>query len=143
MARTPQITEQDRRPPRGVPLRPRAPRRWGRRLLAWLVMLVIWGLIALGGMLLWYAYDLPRPEAALDAARRPSMTLQDQQGRIFATFGDVVGDPLRLKDLPPYLPKAFIASLCAAWKSPGSSSGVRTTRMPRPPPPAEAFRITG
>ena len=109
MARTPQITEQDRRPPRGVPLRPRAPRRWGRRLLAWLVMLVIWGLIALGGMLLWYAYDLPRPEAALDAARRPSMTLQDQQGRIFATFGDVVGDPLRLKDLPPYLPAAAVA----------------------------------
>ena len=52
-------------------------------------------------MLLWFARDLPRPESALDAARRPSLTLEDRTGHVFATFGDVVGDPLRLTDLPP------------------------------------------
>ena len=33
------------------------------------------------------------------------------------------------------LPKALWASVRASSRSPGSSSGVRTTRMPRPPPP--------
>ena len=28
-------------------------------------------------------------------------------------------------------------------EQPGRSAGPFTTRMPRPPPPAEAFRITG
>ena len=32
---------------------------------------------------------------------------------------------------------------CAAWNSAGSSSALRITRMPRPPPPAEALTITG
>jgi hypothetical protein len=32
---------------------------------------------------------------------------------------------------------------CAALNKPGSSSSLRTMRMPRPPPPAEAFMITG
>ncbi len=31
----------------------------------------------------------------------------------------------------------------AAWKRLGSSSAVRTMRMPRPPPPALALRMTG
>ena len=30
-------------------------------------------------------------------------------GRVFATFGDIVGDPLRLSDLPPSLPAAAVA----------------------------------
>jgi penicillin-binding protein 1A len=35
--------------------------------------------------------------------------LQDRAGRVFATFGDVVGEPLRLADLPPALPAALVA----------------------------------
>ena len=60
-------------------------------------------------MLFWFARDLPRPEAALDAARRPGLTLQDRAGHTFATFGDVVGDPLRLRDMPRWLPQAVVA----------------------------------
>ncbi len=59
--------------------------------------------------LLWFAWDLPRPETALDASRRPGLTLEDRAGHPFATFGDLVGEPLRLADLPPYLPAAAIA----------------------------------
>jgi penicillin-binding protein 1A len=72
-------------------------------------MLAIWGVLAVGAVLLWFAHDLPRPEAALDAFRRPSLTLEDRSGRVFATFGDVVGDPLRLTDMPAYLPEAAVA----------------------------------
>ena len=41
------------------------------------------------------------------------------------------------------LPKAAAASDCAALNNAGSSSAVRTMRMPRPPPPAEALTIMG
>ena len=66
-------------------------------------------MLALAVMLLWFARDLPRPEAALDAARRPSLALEDRSGRVFATFGDIVGEPLRLTDMPAYLPAAAVA----------------------------------
>ena len=79
------------------------------RLLSWVIVGLIWSGLALGAMLLWFARDLPRPEAALDAARRPSLTLQDRSGQILATFGDVIGDPLRLTDMPAYLPAAAVS----------------------------------
>ena len=86
---------------------PRRRRRW--RVLRWLFILGVW--LGLMGVLavLWLARDLPRPDAALDAARRPGLSLQDRSGVIFATFGDVVGEPLRLTDLPRALPAAAVA----------------------------------
>ncbi len=93
-----------------APLRMVSPPRRNRfRLLRYAIIAAIWGLLLLGLMLLWFARDLPRPEAALDASRRPSLTLEDRTGRVFATFGDVVGDPLRLSDMPAYLPEAAVA----------------------------------
>lgn len=89
--------------------RPKGRRRWPARLLKWAIILTIWGTLALAGVSLWFAHDLPRPESALDAPRRPSLMLQDRSGRIFATFGDVVGEPLRLRDMPPALPAALVA----------------------------------
>ena len=50
-----------------------APRRRRFRLLGYAVIAAVWGMLALAVMLLWFARDLPRPEAALDAARRPSL----------------------------------------------------------------------
>ena len=82
-------------------------RRW--RLLRWGVIGAVWAGLALALVLLWFSRDLPRPEAALDAARRPSLMLQDRAGRPFASFGDVVGEPLRLADLPRWLPEAAVA----------------------------------
>jgi penicillin-binding protein 1A len=88
----------------------RAPRpRNHFRLLRWGIIVAVWGALTLGVLLLWFARDLPRPEAALDAARRPSLTLEDRAGHVFATFGDVVGEPLRLADLPAYLPAAAVS----------------------------------
>ncbi len=92
-------------PPPTKPVR----RRFLWRLVRWGIILTIWGMLAVTGMLLWFAHDLPRPESALDAARRPSLVLQDRAGRVFATYGDVVGEPLRLSDMPPALPAAVVA----------------------------------
>jgi len=93
--------------PPPVPATP--PRRRRFRLLRWAIIATIWAALALAIAVLWFARDLPRPESALDATRRPSLTLEDHTGRVFASFGDVVGEPLRLIDLPPYLPQAVVA----------------------------------
>ncbi len=96
-------------PPPAVALPPprRRRRRW--RLLRWALIGGVWGTLLLGVLLLWFARDLPRPETALDAVRRPSLTLTDRAGHVFASYGDVVGDTVRLSDLPPYLPAAVVA----------------------------------
>ena len=88
---------------------PRKRRGFGWRLVKWGLILGIWGLVALGGVVAVFAWDLPRPEAALDAARRPSLTLADTSGHVYASYGDLVGEPLRLSDLPEWLPKAAVA----------------------------------
>ena len=85
------------------------PRSGRFRLLRWALMVTIWGGLAGAAMLLWFAHDLPRPEDAVATGRRPSLSLQDRGGQTFASFGDIVGEPLHLSDLPPYLPEAAIA----------------------------------
>ena len=110
----------------GKPPRPPAPpaRRAGRRRswrwLRWLVIGGIWGALAVSLVVLWFARDLPRPEAALDAARRPGLTLKARGGQVFATFGDVVGDSLRLSQMPAFLPEAAVAvEDHRFWSEPG------------------------
>jgi penicillin-binding protein 1A len=94
--------------PRGSDVQQGRRRLWPM-LLSWMLIGLIWSLFCAGLVLLWFARDLPRPEDALDAARRPSLTLQDSAGRQYASFGDVVGEPLRLADLPRFLPAAVVA----------------------------------
>jgi penicillin-binding protein 1A len=75
----------------------------------WLLILGVWAAVCVGLAVVWFARDLPRPEDALDAVRRPSLVLQDDRGRTVATYGDLVGDPLRLAQLPRVLPEAVVA----------------------------------
>jgi penicillin-binding protein 1A len=95
--------------PGTAPPPPRSKRRLLLWLLRWGFMAAVWLTVAVTVIVLWYARDLPRPESALDGARRPSLTLEDRAGRVIATFGDLVGEPLRLKDFPPSLPAAVVA----------------------------------
>ncbi len=97
------------------PLRPRPasaakrPPKLRWRIARWALMMGIWAVLALCVVLIWFARDLPRPDTALDAARRPGLTLEDRNGHAFATFGDVVGDPLRLSDMPAWMPQAAVS----------------------------------
>ena len=74
-----------------------------------MVIVSVWGVLAAGIVLIWFARDLPRPETALDAARRPGLSLEDRSGHVFATYGDIVGEPLRLSQLPHWLPEAAVS----------------------------------
>jgi penicillin-binding protein 1A len=95
--------------PAAIPVPAPMRRRMLWPMLKWSIILGIWGALALGLLLLWFSRDLPRPEDALDAVRRPSLVLQDQSGAVIATYGDIVGDPLRLADMPAYLPAAAVS----------------------------------
>lgn len=106
-ARAPAPKKPAKAKPQPAPARPK--RRLWVVALRWAVILAVWLAIAAGCVLLWFARDLPRPDSALDAIRRPSLVLTDTTGRSFASFGDFVGDPLRLRDMPAHLPNAAIA----------------------------------
>ncbi len=90
------------------------------RLLRWGFISSVWALLTGIVIVLWFARDLPRPEDALIPARRPSLTLLDRSNHVVATFGDLVGERLHLKDLPPVLPAAVIAVEDRRfWQHPG------------------------
>jgi penicillin-binding protein 1A len=95
----------DKAPPSCRPPARRSPLRW----LGWLVVLAVWGGLALGALLLLLVWDLPRTDLALSQTRRPGVTLEAADGRIIATSGDVHGETVRLRDLPAHLPAAIIA----------------------------------
>ncbi len=84
-----------------------APRRFRWWRLA--IPVLVWASVAIGVLALWFCWDLPRPEVALETTRRPSVTLLAADGAMLATQGDLYGERVRLRDLPPYLPAALIA----------------------------------
>jgi penicillin-binding protein 1A len=102
-----------RRAPAAVPVRPAPPvvarRRLVPRLLRWSVALGVWGLVVGFVALLFFAWDLPRPEDAMATTRRPSVTLVAADGALLSTSGDLYGETVRLRDLPAHVPAAFIA----------------------------------
>ena len=108
----------DQPPPARRSARPRRRLRW--RLLRLGVIATIWGTVAAALLLLWFARDLPRPADALAPSRRPSLMLRDSAGTVFARFGDIVGTPVRLGQLPPYVAQAAVAIEDRRfWSEPG------------------------
>jgi penicillin-binding protein 1A len=87
----------------------RAGQGWFLRLLIWGGSLAIWGAIAVAGLVAWYAYDLPRIDEIASVTRQPSITLMAADGTLLTTFGDVYGETVNVRDLPPYLPRAVMA----------------------------------
>ncbi len=81
--------------------------RW---CLKWAVIAAIWMLVVGLGAVAWFAYDLPDIRGLHVFNRRPSLTLVSADGQIAATYGDLYGGPVELKDLPAYLPRAVLAT---------------------------------
>ncbi len=85
-------------------------RGWAATLLYWLIVMAVWGLIAVMGVIVWYAYDLPPVDKLSAIQRKPSLTLLDYKGRQIARFGDVYGEPVQASRLPRHLPQAVVAT---------------------------------
>jgi penicillin-binding protein 1A len=79
------------------------------RLVYWGAVLGLWALIALVGVLVWVGAHLPPIQALEIPKRPPTIQITGLDGSLLATRGEMAGANVALKDLPPYLPKAFIA----------------------------------
>src|SRR5260370_5414796 len=84
-------------------------RRGLARLLYWAVVLGLWVFIAAIAAIAWVGAHLPAIQSLEVPKRPPAIEIVDLSGRVVATRGDTSGPPLTLKELPPYLPQAFIA----------------------------------
>jgi penicillin-binding protein 1A len=79
------------------------------RLIYWGAVLGLWGLIAVGSLLVWVGAHLPPIQSLEIPKRPPTIQIVGLDGSLLTTRGEQAGTNVALKDLPPYLPKAFIA----------------------------------
>src|ERR1700729_2520968 len=79
------------------------------RLFYWGAVLGLWGAIAVVGVLVWVGAHLPSIQSLEIPKRPPTIQITGADGSVLAMRGEMAGANVALKDLPPYLPKAFIA----------------------------------
>ena len=89
---------------------PRRRRRWPWFLLRWGLVSASWGTLLGLVFLGWLAYDLPDVSRLNEIRKQPSVTLLADDGEVIATYGDLYGATVQLKDLPRYLPQAVLAT---------------------------------
>src|SRR6202163_3093870 len=79
------------------------------RLIYWGAVLGLWAGIAVVGVVIWVGAHLPAIQSLEIPKRPPTIQITGADGSVLATRGEMAGSNVSLKDLPPYLPKAFIA----------------------------------
>ncbi len=79
------------------------------RLFYWGAVLGLWAGIAVVGVVVWVGAHLPAIQSLAIPKRPPTIQITGLDGSVLATRGEMAGSNVSLKDLPPYLPKAFIA----------------------------------
>ncbi len=84
--------------------------RWLRRATSIIVVAAVWGLVVLAAFLAYYAYDLPDLDRLNLVERQPSVTLIGDDGSTLATFGDLYGQFVPVKEMAPALPEAVVAT---------------------------------
>ena len=79
------------------------------RLVYWGAVLGLWAVIAAVGVVIWVGAHLPAIQSLEIPKRPPTIQIVGFDGSVLATRGEMAGANVSLKDLPPHLPKAFIA----------------------------------
>ena len=94
--------------------KPRRSRRGGRgfsfgRLIYWGFVLALWAVICAIGLLIWIGVHLPPIQSLEIPKRPPAVLIVGANGATLATRGDMGGAAVPLRELPDYVPKAFVA----------------------------------
>ena len=96
---------------RSIP--PRAATRRRRSLVGTLLrggsILAIWGALGCAGVVAFEAAQLPPIDQLSIPPRPPNIAILTAEGGLLANRGDTGGAAVRLADLPPYVPHAFVA----------------------------------
>lgn len=72
--------------------------------------LLVAGVLLIGGLVGYYASNLPKVADVTTFERRPSVTMLSAEGDILATYGDLYGTPVRLADVPRDVINAVLAT---------------------------------
>jgi penicillin-binding protein 1A len=78
-------------------------------MLYWGAVLAMWAIIAAIGLVIWIGAHLPPIQSLEIPKRPPSVLIVGAGGTTLATRGDMGGAAVMLRELPDYVPKAFIA----------------------------------
>ena len=91
-------------------------RRKGRRrrsllggLFYWTMVLGLWCAIGLGGLIAYHAAQLPPINQLTVPKRPPNIAILASDGALLANRGETGGRTITIGEVPPYLPKAFVA----------------------------------
>jgi penicillin-binding protein 1A len=96
-------------PPPPPPKPPRVKKKWLSWFIRWSFIILIWIGFFGGCGVLWYSYDLPDITKLQQSERRPSITVLAKDGTKLATYGDLHGQMVDIKKLPPYVVQALLA----------------------------------
>ncbi len=89
--------------------KPAKEKRRGRGFVYWSFVVSLWAAIGLVGVIAWHAAQLPPIDQLSVPKRPPNIAILAEDGTLLANRGDTGGPAVHIKELPPYLPKAFIA----------------------------------
>jgi penicillin-binding protein 1A len=78
--------------------------------LKWGFVVGVWATLIVLGVAAWYARELPEITRAPNIERKPSITILANDGSVVARYGDIKGDSLTIKDMPPDLIHAVLAT---------------------------------
>jgi penicillin-binding protein 1A len=79
------------------------------RMAYWSLVAGLWLVIAAVGTVAYVGAHLPPIQSLEIPKRPPSIQIVDYEGRPLARRGDLAGAPMSLKELPAYVPRAFVA----------------------------------
>jgi len=80
-----------------------------QRLTLWSVSSLCWAAVAVIVAVLWFGRDLPDIGQLASDNRQPSITLLAADGAKIASYGDLYGEALQLRDMSGWLPMAVMA----------------------------------
>ena len=88
---------------------PRARRTPLQALLYWSAVAGVWLVIFAAAFLAVFAYGLPDTSKLYQVQRQPSISYLDRSGGLVAVRGSQFAPPVKIDELPPYVPAAFVA----------------------------------
>ena len=91
----------------------KAPRRARRSILGRLgyfgLVLGLWAVIGIAGLVAYHASQLPPIDQLAVPKRPPNIAILASDGSLLANRGETGGRVVSIRELPPYLPRAFVA----------------------------------
>lgn len=80
------------------------------KTIKWMFVAGLW-LALIGGLTLaWFAKELPDITEQMIFERRPTITIKANDGTIIDRYGDIKGETVSVKDLPPHVSEAILAT---------------------------------